>query len=110
MVMTFFNRYIDVFEDAECRNPISSIKKADFVSAGTVSDKIVVYAKNISGFDLVNMDFFTDDSDLSIEPHKIQMLESGKVISLTIIWKPNALRETALNAIISYRANVVKRA
>lgn len=107
--MTFYAKYIDVFEDAECRKPVSSIKKEDFVSAGTVSDKIVVYIKNISGFDLTNMDFSTDDPDLSIEPKGIQMLESGKVISLIIVWKPNALRETALNAIITYRANVVKR-
>ena len=108
--MTLYARYIDVFEDVECRKPISSIKKEDFVSAGTVSDKIIVYVKNISSFDLVDMDFFTNDPDLLIEPQRIQMLESGKVVSLTIVWKPNVLRETALNAIISYRASVVKRA
>lgn len=108
--MSFYATYVDVFEDAECRKPITSIKKSDFVSAGTTSDKIIVYVKNISSFDLINMTFFTDDPDLSIEPQLIQMLESGKVVSLTIIWKPKALRETALNAMISYRADVVKRA
>jgi hypothetical protein len=108
--MSFYCRYIDVFEDEECRTPITSIKKEDFVSAGTVSDKIIVYVKNVSSFDLINMDFFTDDPDLSIEPQRVQMLESGKVISLTIVWKPKVLRETALNAMISYRADVVKRA
>jgi hypothetical protein len=108
--MSLFTKYIDVFEDAECKKPITSIKKSDFVSAGTTSDKIIVYVMNISKFDLLNMEFFTEDPDLSIEPLRVQMLDSGKVISLTIVWKPSALRETALNAMISYRADVVKRA
>lgn len=81
----------------------------EVVNAGSESATIVLYAKNITMHELINISIMADDEDVVISPSKIQSLGVGRMIEVAFTWKPKLRRRTALSTKIRSVATEVIR-
>lgn len=108
--MAYQYRHVQVFLDERCTQPVSSIKFAEIVDAGSESKPIVLYAKNMSSYELNDVTFHADDNEFHFTPSYVPSMKAGEVKKVQLVWKPNPARKTPLSTAVYAKAKLVKRA
>jgi len=107
--MSETKNFLVVYEDESLTKPITTIRKDAPTKVGT-RNEIVIYVKNNSTYDIINIHFGTNDKDLTVSPSTIDIMKPFEVAKITLLWVPSIDRVMALNASINYEADIVKRA
>lgn len=108
--MPYKPAFIQVFEDRGLKKILKSIIYNEAVNAGSESKPIVVWVKNITGYELENVRIISSDRECLPNPQIISHMNPSQVVKVTFVWKPSLTRESPLSVSISAKANLIKRA
>jgi len=104
------------FSDSKCETPILHIRFDGITLTGTKSTPMVVWAKNISGHELINVEIHIinangiDDPDITVEPYKVGFFPPDAMQLVTISFHPSPTRTEPLRGEIQVSCVMVKRA
>jgi len=103
---------LKAFRNKECTVELKNkiIKFPEIVQAGFQSKPLVIFVKNISIYELMDIALVAADSEVSLTPSSVQTLMPSSVVSVVVVWKPSITREEPLRTKINCSAKVVKRA
>lgn len=108
--MPYRPTFVQVFEDQGLKKIVKSLVYNEPLSAGSESKPIVVWVKNITPYELENVQIFSSDKECLPDPPIIPHMNPSQVVKITFIWKPSVTRESPLSVSISAKANLIKRA
>lgn len=101
--------FLAFFEDRKRTLRITKLKRDNPVNAGKVSEKIVLWAKNITGNELLNVQISVNDKEVMVSPSIFKRIDKDEVVKVTFIWKPDINRKTALKTKLKSAATEVIR-
>lgn len=100
---------IEIKVDKKCIAGPGLITFPDSVIAGKSSQPLKVTIKNISKFELIDLEFYADDQEVLIEPKFVEKLSPNDEIEITLKWIPSKTRQTPLLTSVSVKGKVVRR-
>lgn len=101
--------FLAFFENNKEKSRIFKLKRDNPVNAGKTSETITLWAKNITGNELINIRIAVVDEEVEVSPSTIQRMGKGEMIEVTFIWRPKLGRRTALQTKINSFATEVIR-
>jgi hypothetical protein len=101
---------IRFFKDKECMFPVENLTFEGITLAGT-KKPIVLWAKNTSGFEMINIVIEPQDKDVVAEPASIIAMQPNLVTPVVFVFQPSIDRTEPLrNCSINVSCVIIKRA
>lgn len=101
--------FLAFFEDNEGKSRIFKLKRDNPVHAGKVSETITLWAKNITGNELINVRIAVADEEVEVSPSTIQRMGKNEMMKVAFVWRPKLGRRTALQTKINSFATEIIR-
>lgn len=88
---------------------IDRLEIDEVVNAGQISTPVVLYVKNNTNYQLLDIHIYADDKDVEITPSVIKEMAVNDVVEVTFVWHPKLKRDKPLSTrIMSTATKVVK--
>ncbi len=101
---------IRFFRDKECQFPVESLTFEGITLAGT-KKPTVLWAKNTSGFEMINIVIEPEDKDVTATPASIIAMQPNQVEAIIFMFEPAVDRTEPLrNCPINVSCVMIKRA
>lgn len=101
--------FLAYFEDRKETLRIFKLKRDNPVNVGKVSETIILWAKNITMNELINVRISVGDKEVIVSPSTFEKMDAGEVVKVTFVWKPDINRRTPLQTKIKSAATEVIR-